>query len=155
MPLDVSNVNPNDIIQASMYNNIYGRNSGGSSGNRGNFRDDYVLGNRELSYGSSRIRYYQVVADITREAKLVVVIRGTTLGTEISIQRRFIIQTSNTMNRPCLAFTHYYRHSAVVVRSIFATSGCAFCHRLRLFSGGSRVMQMAVLVLSRDCHFRM
>jgi len=39
--VNLFNVNPNDITQASKYNNSYGRNSNNSSSsdNRGNFRD--------------------------------------------------------------------------------------------------------------------
>ncbi|EFN60820.1 RING and PHD-finger domain-containing protein KIAA1542 [Camponotus floridanus] len=50
-PLDLSNVNPNDITQAPMYNNPCGGGSGGG-GNRGNFRGGYGRDNsRHGSHG--------------------------------------------------------------------------------------------------------
>lgn len=44
-PLDLSNINPNDITQAPMYNNPCG------SGNRGNFRGGYRDNNRHSHHG--------------------------------------------------------------------------------------------------------
>ncbi|EZA62404.1 PHD and RING finger domain-containing protein [Ooceraea biroi] len=58
-PLDLSNVNPNDITQAPMYNNPCG-GGGGGGGNRGNFRGGYGRDNSRhgghggQSYGSGR-----------------------------------------------------------------------------------------------------